>query len=460
MTLAQRFAFGLRAFAGTLVAAIVLATLWYFVFDIETPGVVSKFAFWSLLEAGFIAIMTFCFARIARWHSSVRFAGALALGAGCGFVFTIFAGAPTGFFPGPIELPAIIIWPVAAMIGMGFAASDAHALHYDGSALTTLIGVLAAVCYIYGVKVGLAHIAEPLDFARYRAPMLQPRIDKTFSKASAVADTTCRDSVAPPQLADIGIVMDSTTAVTPLGVFSNVRTNTDGKWFGRKLLIWKAEGELRGYVELYAGGSNAARGMIEVAAYNPTTYALQFRVFYGDGYFDTFDGKLYPGSLSGEFVTSQEQCSNTVTARDQLTLKRDAKATSELFATSSPETLRGLAQHLSSVYRRVPAPTYPDPPPIHGSILVAERFWHEDGTSAAAFTARFKGMEQLTRWLAVEKTMIYARTVDEKNAIASWIAIGPSPELKAYTTKMLRAFSAKDGIDHLSYSLLPVQRSE
>lgn len=328
--------------------------------------------------------------------------------------------------------------------------------------LTIAGGLVLVVLFVYGVRSGVIPIRQRLDKAR----TLQTPNEAPFSPDTTRAlSPACAKPVAARQLSDAGIAVDSTIVVARVGVFSNVRRTASGKQFGRTLHLWNVAGQLHGYLEQHSGGATPSRGMIESVQYEPGNRRFEMRAFYGDGYFETFRGYLFPGNATGSFVTLLESCADGAVTTDSVTLTADSARTNRMPTNVS---LRDLNATLRDVHRRQPGPSYPDPPSIDGPLFVAERFWHAGGTSAAAFTARFKGDAELRRWLDADlevgstrplklRQILFAQAIDTNGPVASWIAVGPSVGMREYTNTMLRAYTAKDGISHLSYQVLPAE---
>ena len=461
--------FALHVFVMSLIACAVIGALTFLVVADDAPPKLMHLTFWSLGCAVFLATLGFALARLT-------FVPALVVGFAAGLLFLIISFYPRGLWPGPFSLPMFVIWPLMGMIGFGYAASAKNRERAPAGnrswALALPVGLVAAALFVLFLKGALNLVAEPLDFARYqpRRPP-RPNIENVMAvptKASAPAQ--CAERSGPRRLTDAGIVIDSSIAVKPRGTLTDIRQAASGKSYGHRVALWESEGMWHGYLEQFSGTDQPRSALLEQVSVDPESYHLRFQAFFADGFLAEFSGSFHPGNMQGKLEIVDGECKDRKLASNDLVLTRDDDASNAMLGHGQPKTLHDFGVLYDSIYRRAAAPTFPDPPYIDGVITVAGRFWWPEGTSAAAFSARFNAGSDMQRYLDAErvvanhggrelrmKDVLFAHATDERANIASWILIGPTEALREYTRQLHVALANKDGLQNMSYGTLPVK---
>lgn len=463
MSMADRLRFSLRATIGGTITAFILGAIVYLILDLQDPGEMSKLAFWSALCVLFVATIGFAFAGNA-------FIVNVVVGAITGFVFCFVALWPMGFFPGRFESPIIMLWPCVGLGAFAYASSRVHKhSRSQGPGWLPLLGLAATVLLVIGIKAGFARVAEPLDFARYRPNYPQPHIDKIIATNPQERADSCKGApLGARLLSDAGIGIDSTAAIKPFGSYADVRTNAAGKRFGYRIRMWTTGDVSHGFLEQYNGDSVPSRAMLEQVRYDDQQ-VLHMRAHFADGYAAQFEGSYNAANLQGVIKIVDGTCDARVLATDPVVLTQEFSDSMNMFGARERKTLRDFGQAFAYVYKRDPSPSFPDPPILQNTLFIADRFNFGGETSAAALSARFMTANDLHRHLDPKHAVgahgsrqltlgdvQFARAVDTQNNLASWIVVGPKELVRKYVADMHAALANKDGVQHISYRMLPI----
>ena len=464
MSIQDRLYFSLRAIIGGFITALILGAIVYLALDLQDPAEMSKLAFWSVLCVLFVATIGFAFAGAA-------FIVNVVVGAIAGFVFCFVAIWPQGFFPGRFETPVILLWPCVGLGAFAYASSRVHKQSTArGPGWLPLIGMAATVLLVIGIKVGFARIAQPLDFARYKSDIPQPRIDKVIAANPAARADSCRGApLGARLLSDAGIGIDSTVAIKPFGSYSDLRTNSSGQRFGYRISMWTTGDVSHGFIEQFSGDSTGNRAMLEQVQYDENR-VLHMQAHFADGYAAKFEGSYNAANLQGTLKIVDGTCDARVLTTDRVVLTQEFNDSLSMFGATQRKTLRDFAQNFAHIYRREPAPSFPDPPILAAGLFIADRFNYGEATTAASVSARFMTVTDLNRHLDPKRVVgnagatplaltdvMFARAVDRQNNLASWIVVGPKDVVKKYLADMHAALASKDGVQHFSYRMLPLQ---
>lgn len=340
------------AFAGRvalvfLVTATVFATVWFLIFDLNIVDEPLRFAFWTVIGAHVLGATAVSFTGLARLAVAIRLPLTLIIGAGAGLVFMLAVVLPWGFSSGPFELPIILIWPVAAAVAFSYAISDlAGAPRARTHPIALLGGLFLGLALMTAVKAGLAGVREPLDFARYRTPDPLPRLQPVLA-VEAMASEPCRQIAVLPDMQG----RDTASArVEAIGVYADLREDSAGRLFGRRVFLWRSANVLHGVMEQYSGAEPNI-GKVAPAFFRGVDATLDFRVVYEDGYFEEFQGRGGPANLTGTVRTSQVACANLESSLDTTTMIRDTMRSNRMLGLRDEVRVRDLDAHITTMIK-------------------------------------------------------------------------------------------------------------
>jgi hypothetical protein len=310
---ASRLGFAVRAGFSFIVISLLGGAAFFIRYQILSTSSPSKYGFWTLAGGGFIALWA---ASGALWFGQraprVRVFVAACFGLLIGVAWTFIVYFPMGLFPGWMELPTIVFWSFSAAIAFAYATALLPQKQARGPLRIGPVFALLAILWVAFVKGGLNHIGEPLDNAR----MIAPRRLHTPLGVAALDRGHCVD----PAPARVPITLDSAARLTPAGNFTDVApAAVPAKAIGHSIRLWQAGTQTVGIVSTWLGRGPGRHAWIENVSLDADG-RLRFDAFYGDGFFDHFDGELKRGHLRGQLTTADALCVRRVLARAEIKL--------------------------------------------------------------------------------------------------------------------------------------------
>ena len=329
---ALRLGFALRAGLGFLVIALLGCAAFFIRYEIMHVAQPARVAFWTGGGAVFVALFG---ASNGVWFGrrSPRFAVFIAAASGflIGLCWAIATYYPMGLFPGVIGVPVGMIWPFSAALSFAYAAALVPRVHTPQPVGLGPLLALLAIAWIGFVKGGINRFGEPVDFAR----MVAPRRIHTPLGIAALDRGACVD----PALVRARVLLDSTTVLSPLGQFTDVDDDAaPTEAIGHSVRLWRAGPEIVGVVSTWLGRGPGRHGVIENVRLEKNG-TLTFDAFYGDGFYDHFEGRLTKRRFRGALTTADALCVRRVVAQNELKLRASAMPRRLPFASAEPRTL-------------------------------------------------------------------------------------------------------------------------
>jgi hypothetical protein len=248
-----------------------------------------------------------------------------------GLSWAIATYFPMGLFPGIIGVPVGMIWPFSAALSFAYAAALVPRLQTAQPIGFGPFLAVAAIAWIGFVKGGLNRVGEPVDFAR----MIAPRRMHTPLGIAALDRGSCVDPVQVRARA----VLDSATVLSPLGQFTDVAFEAaPSDAIGHSVRLWRAGPEIVGVVSTWLGRGPGRHGLIENVRLEKNG-VLTFDAFYGDGFYDHFEGRLTKRRFRGALTTADALCVRRVVAQNELKLRATQMPRRLPFASAQPRTL-------------------------------------------------------------------------------------------------------------------------
>ena len=328
---ASRLGFAVRAGYSFIVIALLGGAAFFIRYQILITSSPTKYGFWTLAGGGFIALWA---ASSALWFGRraprVRVFIAACFGLLLGVAWTFIAHFPMGLFPGWMELPTIVFWSFSGAIAFAYATALLPQKQEPAPMRVGPVLALAAIGWVFFVKGGLNHVGEPLDSAR----MIAPRRLRTPLGVAALDRGHCVDPV-PPRVA---LALDSAARLTPLGNFTDVpRDAVSANAIGHSIRLWQSGTQTLGIISTWLGRGPGSHAWIENVILDQDG-RLRFDAFYGDGFFDHFEGELRRGNLRGQLTTADALCVRRVVARAEISLRRSELPRRLPFGAEQPTT--------------------------------------------------------------------------------------------------------------------------
>jgi hypothetical protein len=328
---ASRLGFAVRAGYSFIVIALLGGAAFFIRYQILIASSPTKYGFWTLAGGGFIALWG---ASSGLWFGRraprVRVFIAACLGLQLGVLWTFIVHFPMGLFPGWMVLPTIVFWPFSGAIAFAYATALLPQNQERAPVRVGPMFALTAIGWVFFVKGGLNHVGQPLDSAR----MIAPRRLRTPLGVAALDRGHCIDPV-PPRVA---IALDSAARLTPLGNFTDVpRAAVSANAIGHSIRLWQSGAQTLGIISTWLGRGPGSHAWIENVSLDAHG-RLRFDAFYGDGFFDHFEGEVKRGRLRGQLTTADALCVRRVVARAEITLRRSELPRRLPFAAVQPST--------------------------------------------------------------------------------------------------------------------------